>query len=97
MHTCTIYENASCGVDCDVPGAMLPIIHYCCSDKHILSDCAAAFAVQSCPTLVVCDACTVPNIICVYFSMRQTRARVKKDCKTRLNNKAFFKAFALAR
>ena len=43
-------------VMCDVPGTMPPIFHYLHSDKHILSYCAAVFAVKSCPTLVICDA-----------------------------------------
>ena len=56
-------------LDCDVPVTMLPIFHYskCYYDKHILSYCAAEFAVQSCPTLVMCDVYTVRNL-CLYFS-----------------------------
>ena len=89
-----IYENAGCDVDCDVAGTMLPATHYCYSDKHFCSCRADVFAVQSCPTLVVYDAYTVPNLG-VHFSMYQTRARVKKRLQG--TSKTFYMAFASAR
>ena len=70
-------------LDCDVAAAMLPIFYDCYSDEHVLSYCAAAFSFQSCPTLIICDAYTVPNLF-FSFSMHQTRARAKKGCKARL-------------
>ena len=72
-------------LDCDVPGTVLPMFHYCYSDKHILSYGAAVFAGQSCPTLVMCDAQTVPNL-CFHFSIYQTHARARTGSKASLRH-----------
>ena len=56
-------------LDCHVPGTMLSIVYN--SNCY----CAAVLPVQSCPTLVICDACTVPNLFFHFSHVSNTLGR----------------------